>query len=277
MNARGKTFFIDAGGQSLRVRTLEGADGDQRRATPTLIFLHDALGCIEQWRDFPAAMAEATGLPALLYDRCGSGGSAPLPGLRTANYLDEEVRCLAELLEVCGVSRPILVGHSDGATIALMYAAKFPQKPLAVISEAAHVFVEEVTLQGIRQAVVRYRETDLRARLKRYHGEKADALFAAWSETWLIPGFHDWSIVEQLSAIHCPVLALQGETDEYGTLAQLTAICEQVSGESHLRLLPDCGHVPHHQARSRVLDEMLIFLGDVLCRAGDAKASATIG
>lgn len=255
------TGMMTVAGEQLQVRTFRppGAASDG----PTLVLLHEALGSIAQWRDFPAALVEATGLPALLYDRCGFGGSQPLAAPRGRDYLAKEVDRLETLLQICKVSQPLLVGHSDGATLALQYAATFPGRPLAVISEAAHLFVEEETLAGIRAAVQRWQTTDLRQRLARYHGDKADAVFAAWTDTWLDPEFHAWNIEALMPRVTCPVLAIQGEDDEFGTARQLEAICAGVSGPCRSRLIATCGHIPHHQARSAVLAEMSAFIGDL--------------
>jgi len=132
--------------------------------------------------------------------------------------------------------------------------------PVGIITEAAHVFVEDVTLIGIREAVAAYETGDLKSKLARYHGEKTDAIFSGWCDTWLSPPFRTWNIEECLERIHCPLLAIQGEDDQYGSAAQVQAIAGRVSGRSEFLLIPGCGHVPHHQARDRVLSEMTRFI-----------------
>ncbi len=256
-----KSFFLQAGGHRLRALSLTPEPG---RAGPTLVLLHDALGSIGQWRDFPRALVAATDLPLLVYERCGHGGSDPLPGRRPFDYLEEEAgRVLPEVLAACAIDRPILVGHSDGATIALLYAAAFPEGARGVISEAGHVLVEKETLRGVRAAVAEYRQGDLPERLARYHGEGTAALFAAWSETWLHPDFRDWNITARLPALRVPLLALQGADDEYATRGQLETIAAGVSGPARAWLVPACRHVPHHQARTAVLAEMARFIAEV--------------
>ncbi len=254
-----------ADGRRLAVRRLvpraqpTGADDP-----PVLVFLHEGLGSIAQWRDFPAALCRAVGLPGLIYDRWGFGGSDPLELPRPRDYLEREAEvALPQVLEACGVKRPILVGHSDGGSIALLYAAAFPARPLASITEAAHVFVEAVTLDGIRAAVEAWRTGDLPARLARYHGDKTEAVFRGWTETWLRPDFRDWNIEARLPAIACPLLVIQGADDEYGGPAQVEAIVRQSGGPAEALLVPDCGHTPHHQQPAAILAAMTRFIGRV--------------
>ena len=221
------------------------------------------MGSIKQWRDFPEALVKATGLPALLYDRCGFGGSQPLEVSRGLDYFAKEVESLNQLLNVCAIAKPLLVGHSDGATLALLYAASFPNRPVAIISEAAHLFVEDITITGIKDAVERWRTTDFRQRLERYHGAQIDAVFSAWADTWLDPAFRQWNIEAQMENICCPVLAMQGADDMFGTSRQLKAISTGVGGSCLSRLIAECGHSPHLEAREVVLTEMADFIGDI--------------
>jgi pimeloyl-ACP methyl ester carboxylesterase len=258
-----RMFFVRAGGHNLRTMTLNPSnppDGNES----TLVFIHEGLGSIGQWRDFPFLLAEATGLGAVVYERYGFGGSDPLQEPRDVGYLGREAHdVLPELLAECGVSAPILIGHSDGGTIALQYAARFPESPRGVISEAAHVFVEEISLSGIREAVKAFETGGLREKLARYHGDRTDAMFHGWCDTWQTPEFLRWNITGQLADIRCPLLAIQGEDDEYGTAAQLQTICDRVSGPVERLMVPDCGHIPHQQARDTVLREMTRFIGQL--------------
>jgi pimeloyl-ACP methyl ester carboxylesterase len=227
----------------------------------TLVFLHEGLGSITQWKHFPQALVRATGLPALVYDRCGYGRSESRPRPLDPSYLEVEAwERLPQVLAECGVEAPLLVGHSDGATIALLYAARFPTVPLGLVSEAAHVLVEPISLQGIWRALRAFETTNLRDRLSTHHGAKVDDVFHGWSDVWLSPAFRDWSMVPLLPGITCPVLAIQGERDEYGTPAQVRAITEGVSGPASDLLIPDCGHAPHFQAGERVLAAMTRFI-----------------
>lgn len=239
--------------------------GAARATGVDLVFLHEGLGSVEQWRDFPARLVEATGLPALVYDRWGFGRSEAVGLPRPDDYLDAEAHeALPEMLQACGIERPVLVGHSDGATIALLYAARFPERPVGVVSEAAHVYVEEVGLAGIADAAERWRSSDFPQRLAKHHGEKAETVFCGWAETWLRPSFRAWQMLDRLPAIRCPVLVIQGEEDEYASVDQVSAIVRGVSGSVESLLVPRCAHVPHAQATEIVLREMARFIRRVV-------------
>lgn len=239
----------------VRLRRERGADG------PPLLFLHEGLGCIALWKDFPTALCRSLVREGIVYDRQGYGRSDPLDGPRDPRYLhDEAYLVLPAVLDALDVPRVILIGHSDGGTIALLAAGALPDRVVAVVCEAAHVFVEEITLAGIRAAGEAFAKSDLRRRLQRYHGEKTDATFAAWHDTWLSPVFRSWSIEAELPRVTCPTLVLQGEDDEYGTAAQVAAIARGVSGPVETALIPGCAHVPHHQARDEVTARIERFL-----------------
>jgi len=254
-------FRVKAAGHSLAVERL----GPVTPGQPTLVFLHEGLGSIDQWRDFPLRLCRALGLSSVIYDRWGFGGSEPLMLPRPNNYLEIEAEtALPELLEACGVNRPILIGHSDGASIALLFAAAFPAMPLAVVSMAAHVFVEDLSLAGIRQARQDWQTTKLRDRLACYHGDKVDAVFSGWADTWLRPDFRDWSMVERLARITCPLLVMQGLDDAYGTPRQVETIVEGVSGPARSLLLKDCGHTPHRERADETLQAISAFLAPLL-------------
>src|SRR6185369_9697949 len=186
-------------------------DGALPGAVPCLVFLHEGLGSIGQWRDFPRELARETGLCALVFDRPGFGCSDPLPRPRDGRYLQrEDLGSLIAVLDACQIAYPILIGHSDGGTLALLYAAAFPERTPGVIVEAAHVFVEELTLAGIRSAEKAYDGGVLRGGLTRYHGEQTDRMFRRWLDDWLSPEFATWNVEERLGAITCPVLVIQG-------------------------------------------------------------------
>jgi pimeloyl-ACP methyl ester carboxylesterase len=247
-------------GATLRLHRIPGEPGH-----PTLVFLHDSLGCTALWRDFPAALGVATGCPTLVYDRQGYGQSSPFgSSWREVTYLEKEADVLQQLLEQCTIEQAILFGHSDGGSIALLAAAKHPARIRAVVTEGAHIFVEEVTLRGIREAVPAYRTTNLPERLRKYHGEKTDAVFEAWAQTWLRNDYRDWNIERFLPRITCPVLVIQGGQDEYGTLAQVTGIVAQVAGEAQPLLIPFVGHTPHKDARQTVLHYSSMFIEAVV-------------
>lgn len=229
---------------------------------PTIAFLHDSLGCTVLWRNFPQQLADATRCNVLLYDRLGYGASAPMPaGERPVSYMETEADTLHDLLTHLEVDQVILFGHSDGGSIALITAGKYPQQIKAVICEAAHIFVEEITLKGIRTAMHAYNTTSLSERLQKYHGDKTDTLFRAWTETWTRDDFRDWNIEHFLPEITCPLLFIQGEADEYGTLAQVERTISQVSGKATQCILPGIGHTPHKEAPALTLGAAKEFIG----------------
>ena len=230
-------------------------------STDTFVFLHDSLGCVALWRDFPQKMAAAAHANAFVYDRLGYGSSAPFASsFRQVNYMETEADLLINILDKYSITNPILFGHSDGGTIALLAAAKYPDKIKAVITEGAHVFVEEETLDGILQAKEQYKTTNLKERLEKYHGAKTQALFDAWTETWLSQAYRDWNIEHFLPQITCPVLVIQGVEDEYGTIAQVQSIVNQVSGPAEMYMVVNAGHSPHKQSELWVINQCCAFL-----------------
>jgi pimeloyl-ACP methyl ester carboxylesterase len=266
LRRRGRT--IVAAGRRLHAEWL-GTPGPR---LPTLVFLHEGLGCASLWKDFPEALCARLGLPGFLYDRWGYGRSAPLEGQRRPSYLhDEALTFLPEVLDRARIERPLLVGHSDGGSIALLFAAGFPSRPAAVVTIAAHVFVEAVTLAGIRDAVEAWHRTDLAARLARHHGGKAASVFWSWADTWLAPEFRDWNITGCLGRITAPTLALQGVNDQYGSPAQIEAIAAGIGRHCATALLPDCGHAPHHEVRAPTLAAIAGFAGTVLSAPGPGQ------
>ncbi|MBL8258676.1 MAG: alpha/beta hydrolase [Candidatus Competibacteraceae bacterium] len=258
-NVRRHSFEIRAAGRRLRAERLSPAGA---LSGPTLVFLHEGLGSIGQWRRFPAELCALTGLPGLLYERWGFGHSEGLDRPRPDDYLEREAReSLPQVLAACAIADPpILFGHSDGASIALLFAAAYPQGARAVISESAHVFIEEVCLSGIGVARDAYEQGELRKGLERYHGANTETLFRGWCDTWLRPSRRHWNVEAELPRIVCPTLIVQGEDDEYATRAQVDAIAAGVSGPTRILWLPDCAHVPHHQAREKMLDSSAQFI-----------------
>jgi len=254
-------FTLAVLGRRLAARWMRPAGGHDPNH-PVLVFLHEGLGSIPMWGDFPQALVAASNLPGLLYDRPGHGLSDPLvKGGLDLQYIDfEACQVLPRVLDICHVRRAVLIGHSDGGTMALIFAARYPGAALGIITEAAHVFVEEVTREGIRRTLAAYRAGDLKARLQKYHGPGLDALFRRWTDTWLSDAFAEWNVEELLGTVHCPVLAIQGEADEYGTTAQVASIVEKAGGRSEAFIVPGCRHVPHHQARRPVLERMVEFV-----------------
>ena len=246
------------GGRRLHVQRLPSPCA---AAGPTLVFLHEALGSIGQWKGFPADLCNRTGLPGFVYERWGFGKSERRgPGPWPLDYLEKEATVLDEVLTAAGIERPVLFGHSDGGTIALLFAAAFPDKAEAVVSEAAHVLVEEISLSGIRDVVESSKDGRLLRGLSRYHGEKTADVFSGWADTWQAPGFRAWNIVGKLSSIRRPLLVLQGTDDQFGTELQVESIRTSVSGPVGTHLFPGVGHVPHLEAGEAVVAEAGRFL-----------------
>ncbi|MCL4423627.1 MAG: alpha/beta hydrolase [Actinobacteria bacterium] len=227
---------------------------------PVLVFLHEGLGSVELWRSFPSMVRDAMGGPGMLvYSRPGYGRSRPYRETRSVGYMHEEaVEVLPRVLSALGIERPVLVGHSDGASIAIIHAGSgFAVSALVLI--AAHVFVEERTIAGIEAARAAYLGTDLADRMLRYH-ENPDATFWGWNRVWLSKEFREWNIEEYLPEITCPVLAIQGSQDEYGTVAQLDAIERAVRGPFERLVLAGAGHAPHQERFEEVVKAVSTFL-----------------
>jgi len=253
--------FVDCAGHALEYEWV----GEGAADAPVLVFLHEGLGSIRQWRDFPARVAQAAGRRALVYSRYGYGQSdvlrEPAAGARFMHR--EALEALPELLRRLEVERPVLVGHSDGASIALIHAgAGHPVRGLALM--APHVFVEPVCLTSIHEAKAAFARGDLAERLARYHRDAART-FHLWADAWLDPAFLDWNIEEYLPGIACPVLAIQGEDDAYGTMAQLERVARGVRGPCELLKLPACGHAPFRDQPERTLEAVKRFV-DERCR-----------
>ena len=211
-----------------------------RNATP-LVLLHEGLGSVGLWRGFPERLAQATGRRTIAFSRYGHGQSDPPAKPRTPAFMHEEaLEVLPALLAALDIRQPILVGHSDGASIALIHAADHPVE--AVVAIAPHVFVEDICIREIERAKTAYEETDLRDKLGRHHRDP-DAAFFGWNDVWLDPAFPEWNITAEVERITCPVLLIQGERDQYGTLAQLDAIEQRAKGPV-TRLHLDCQHSP---------------------------------
>lgn len=254
-----RDFSVDVQGRKIAVRSIPAAKG----CVPTLVFLHEGLGCIEMWKDFPDLLAAATGCRALIYDRPGYGRSEASEGPRGLQYFENEANLiLPAILSACGVTNPILIGHSDGGTIALLHAGRFAVR--GIVTEAAHVFVEPESLAGVAAAKEAWQDDKFRQRLARYHGDGTATMFAAWADMWSAPWFRDWNMESELASIESPVLAIQGVDDEYGTPDQVDAIRRGVGGMVQTLLVPNCGHAPHIQARDTVLAEMTVFVNSLL-------------
>lgn len=231
----------------------------------TIVFLHDSLGCIKLWRDFPEKLSKLTNCNVLIYDRQGYGESCNfLYSKRDNYYLEYEADILSSLLDFLKIKDVILFGHSDGASISLIMAGKYSDKINGLIVEGAHVFVEDITIEGIKKALDLYNKTDLKIKLEKYHGEKTQALFDAWVNTWLSTEFKNWNIENFLPLINSPVFVIQGENDEYGTLDQVNKITKKVSGKSTKLIIPEIGHSPHKESPDLILEKSSEFIKSIL-------------
>ena len=218
--------------------------GAEPTASAVVVFLHEGLGSISMWRDFPRAFCERNGLAGFVFSRYGYGRSTPKPpGERWGvDFMAVQANdTLPKLFAEVGIERPWLFGHSDGATIALLHAARHPVA--GVIAVAPHVFVEDISIVSIEKARRAFESGDLRRGLAKHHADP-DSAFRGWNDAWLAPEFRDWNIERDIETIECPVLAVQGEDDEYGTLEQIRAIARRVP-QTELLVIPACGHSPH--------------------------------
>lgn len=249
--------FVTCAGHALEYEWLGTAEAGR----PTLVFLHEGLGSIRQWRDFPQRLAQATGCRALVYSRYGYGQSDVLREDRAGvDFMHREaLESLPALLEALALERPILVGHSDGASIALIHAgAGHAVRALALM--APHVFVEPICVESIRKAAQAFDGTDLAHKLGKYHRDPAKT-FHLWADAWLDPAFLDWNIEEYLPRIDRPLMAIQGEDDEYGTMEQLERLRRGVRGPCELVKLPGCGHSPFRDQPEATLAALTRFIG----------------
>ena len=246
-----------------RVLEIESAWIDADRAcAPLVVFLHEGLGSLAMWKDYPRQLCAAARARGLVFSRAGYGQSTPRAADEKwpVDFMHRQAHdVLPALLAHLEISERLwLFGHSDGASIALLFAAAFPERVAGVIAVAPHIFVEDVSIRSIEAARTLYRTTDLRERLARYHADP-DSAFWGWNDIWLDPAFRTWSIEDWLANIRCPLLAVQGEDDEYGTMAQIEGIAQLVP---HARLvkLPACGHSPHRDQPAALTEAVVTFL-----------------
>jgi len=257
--------FVEVPWAGLTARIEVRRIGDRAAQRPLIVFLHEGLGSVALWRDFPERLCRAVGCRGLVYSRPGYGRSLPPAGASawTPDYMHRQaLELLPALLAAEGADAPDdppwLLGHSDGGSIALLYAARFPNRLAGAILLAPHIVVEPLSVASIAAAGDAYRTTDLPRRLAKYHDD-ADAVFRRWNAIWLAPEFRDWSIRDELDAIRCPLLAVQGLDDEYGTLAQILGIAARVPGTELLEL-PDCGHSSHRDQPDAVIAAVAEFV-----------------
>ncbi|HEV8610279.1 MAG TPA: alpha/beta hydrolase [Thermoanaerobaculia bacterium] len=248
-------------GQHLEYRWI----GPRPDEAPSIVFLHEGLGSAATWRDFPDRMASATGCGALVYSRMGYGASDPVFGRRPVRFMhDEALEVLPAVIERFELRDVVLFGHSDGASIAIIYAGALLAPIRALVLEAPHVFVEPICIESITRIAQAYETTRLRERLARYHGDNTDSMLRTWTDVWLRPEFQRWNIEEYLQAIESPVLVVQGEDDDYGTVRQVDAVVTQVSGPVKSLVLAHCGHSPHSDQPDEVLEAARRFVRQAL-------------
>lgn len=265
-------MFLTAGGHRLEYKRIDpgprpGAAAD----APVLVFLHEGLGSVALWKDFPERVSYATGCPTIVYSRYGYGKSDRLAEARGVDYMHREaLEVLPQLLDALSIRNPILIGHSDGASIALIHSGAGSHPVRGLVLLAPHVFVEDITVESIAEAKVAFENTDLPAKLARYHDD-AELTFRGWNDIWLHPDFRRWNIEEYLPEIRCPVLMIQGEDDQYGTAAQLKAIARQVNGPVETLMLPNCAHSPHVDQKKATIGKIAQFVARLSDRAETAK------
>jgi pimeloyl-ACP methyl ester carboxylesterase len=236
--------------------------GPDSSPLPTLVFLHDGLGCVSLWRDFPARVADATQCRAFVYSRFGYGDSDPVELPRPVRFMhDEALQILPAILEAAKIERPIFIGHSDGGSIALIYSgSELGRNVHSLILEAPHVFVEDITVQSIFEAGQEYLHGNLKQRLQQYHGRNVDVAFWGWNRVWLDPEFRSWNIEEYLPHIKKPVLTIQGDDDNFGTSLQIQAISNKCAGDVQIAFLPECAHTPHREQPELTFELMVNFI-----------------
>jgi pimeloyl-ACP methyl ester carboxylesterase len=252
----GELSSIRAGGKVLEAV----AFGPPPGRAPTIIMLHEGLGCVALWRDFPQKLAEATGFGVFVYSRAGYGQSDPVELPRPLDYMTREAMdVLPEVLDAISFENGILLGHSDGASIAAIYAGgveDFRVRGLVLI--APHFFTEASGLASIAEARTNYDNTDLREKLARYHKD-VDNAFRGWNDAWLDPGFEDWNIAEAIDYLRIPVLAIQGADDQYGSMAQIEEIESRIYSPVDVEIIADCRHSPHIEQPRKTLEVVAEF------------------
>jgi pimeloyl-ACP methyl ester carboxylesterase len=252
------TLHVTVQGRSLEVQRIAGCG----RPAPELVFLHEGLGSISHWKDFPAQVAAATGCPVIVYSRYGSGNSDLLAEPRAVTYMhDEALRSLPDLLAQLQIENPILVGHSDGASIALIYSGAH-DRVRGLVLLAPHVFVEDLSLASIAAAKTSFETTNLPEKLARHHRD-AGRTFWGWNNIWLHPDFRRWNIEEYLPRITCPILAIQGLDDQYGTMVQVQSIARQSGGPVEILALAECRHSPQRDQPEATLAAIRKFVSTI--------------
>ncbi len=268
--------FVELAWRERRVRVEYRWLAPERRDAPLVVFLHEGLGSVAMWRDFPERLCEAVGARGLVWSRPGYGRSTPRAEGEAwdVDFMHRQAHeVMPALFAALGVDtlrdRPWLFGHSDGGSIALLYAARFRDRVAGTIVAAPHIVVEDLSIASIEKARVAYATTDLKQRLARYHDDP-DSAFRGWNDIWLHPPFRGWSIADEIGAIGCPLLAVQGIDDEYGTLAQIHGIAERVP-QAELLELPACGHSPHKDQPAALIAAARSFIHRHIARGASTS------
>jgi pimeloyl-ACP methyl ester carboxylesterase len=265
-------MFLKVGGHRLEYKRIHPAPHPGAAAgAPVLVFLHEGLGSVARWKDFPAEVVRVTGVPALVYSRYGYGKSDRLAEARRVDYMHREaLEVLPELLDALSIRNPILIGHSNGASIALIHAGAGSRPVRGLVLLAPHVFVEDITVESITGAKLAFENTDLPVKLARYHDD-VESTFRGWADIWLHPDFRRWNIEEYLPGVACPVLMIQGENDQYGSPAHITAIARQVKGPVEKLMLPNCGHSPYVDQQQATVGSIARFVARLVGKAPAAE------
>ena len=253
-------LFVPLSGINLFVKKLfpgETVDAE----LPVMVFLHEGLGSVNQWKDFPEKIVKATGFPAIVYDRLGYGKSSPLLETRGLDYIHKEEKLLNQLLAALHIKSYFLVGHSEGGSLALIHAAQHPKGLLKTVTLSANTMNEAKIKPSILEVVKTYEKQDskLKTALQKYHGDKTDSVFYAWSKTWTADFFSQWNIIEALKQIEVPLLAFHGRNDQYTSLQQIGNISEFVSAPKTIHVLDQCSHHPHFDHEETVIKAMKEF------------------
>lgn len=254
---RTRQYWIDTPGGQLFAQCWSCTD----EQAPPIVLLHDSLGCVALWRDFPERLARASGRRVIAYDRLGFGRSAARSGLPAASFVEDEAR--GDFQAVCqylGVERFVVFGHSVGGGMAVGCAAAHGQRCLGLVTESAQAFVEQRTLDGIRQAQRQFAEPGQLQRLHKYHGDKAAWVLQAWTDTWLNEAFGQWNLDMPLARVRCALLVLHGDRDEYGSLLHPERLAARAATTAQVQVFAECGHVPHREYPEAVLERVCGFL-----------------
>ncbi|MCP4671843.1 MAG: alpha/beta hydrolase [Desulfobacula sp.] len=264
------TRFLQLGSQKIEIQWHQNVPNNQNghRDLPALIFLHEGLGCTSLWKDFPVKLSQKTGCPALVFSRYGYGKSDPCPLPWKINFMHKQaLKTLPEIIAQAKIRQYILIGHSDGGSIGVIFSgsptSQQPKGLRGLITEAAHVFCEKITVDCIKQAKINYEYHNLKSKLEKYHGQNTDNAFYGWNDVWLNPKFMHWNIEKYLNKIKVPMLAIQGKDDQYGTKKQIASIKQHVNNiKTHL--INNCRHSPHNDQPEIVLDLMAKFIHKII-------------